>query len=110
MSHSKIRIAAIGLGNRTCKYLRYVQEHQDVVELVATVDPDPSKQADFISFDELAASGIEIDACIIGTPDLYHHELAIKAMRQGWHVLLEKPMDRLRSRPADRQGSNLICY
>ena len=110
MSHSKIRIAAIGLGNRTCKYLRFVQEHQDVVELVATIDSDPSKQADFISFDELIASGIEIDACIIGTPDLYHHELAIKAMRQGWHVLLEKPMDRLRSRPADRQGSNLICY
>ena len=92
MSHSKVRIAAIGLGNRTCKYLRYVQEHQDVVELVATVDPDPSKQADFISFDELAASGIELDACIIGTPDLHHHELAVKAMRQGWHVLLEKPM------------------
>ena len=92
MSHSKVRIAAIGLGNRTCKYLRYVQEHQDVVELVATIDPDPAKQADFASFDELAASGIELDACIIGTPDLYHHELAVKAMLQGWHVLLEKPM------------------
>ena len=43
MSQSKVRIAAIGLGNRTCKYLRYEQEHQDVVELVATIDSDPSK-------------------------------------------------------------------
>ena len=45
MSHSKIRIAAIGLGNRTCKYLRFVQEHQDVVELVATVDPTRQSHA-----------------------------------------------------------------
>lgn len=104
MSHPKVRIAAIGLGNRTCKYLRYVQEHQDVVELVAIVDPDLSKtdrlQEAFsidrsrclASFDDLAASGLGIDACIIGTPDPYHHSLAVKAMRQGWHVLLEKPM------------------
>lgn len=92
MPHSKIRIAAIGLGNRTSKYLRYVQEHHDIVELIATVDIDPSKQADFASFDALVASGLELDACIIGTPDSSHHELAVKAMRQGWHVLLEKPM------------------
>ena len=92
MTCAKIKIAAIGLGNRTYKYLRFVQEHQDVVELVATVDPDPSKQADFVSFDDLVAAGIGLDACIIGTPDLNHHELAVKAMRQGWHVLLEKPM------------------
>ena len=40
----------------------------------------------------MAESGINIDACIIGTPDKYHHDMAIKAMRYGWHVLLEKPM------------------
>lgn len=104
MSHQNVRIAAIGLGNRTCKYLRYVQEHQDVVELVAVVEPDLSKTAPvceafsidksccFTSFDALAASGLDLDACIIGTPDPHHHSLAVKAMRQGWHVLLEKPM------------------
>lgn len=75
MSHSKIRIAAIGLGNRTCKYLRFVQEHQDVVELVATIDSDPSKPC-------------------------------AKAGTYCW----KSPWGRLRSRPADRQGSNLICY
>ena len=84
--HGKVKIAAVGLGNRTCKYLRYVEEHGESAELVAVVDPDPSK-ADwardafslpsehcFRSFDELAASGLQLDACIIGTPDLYHHE------------------------------------
>jgi predicted dehydrogenase len=104
MSCSKVRIAAIGLGNRTCKYLRYVRENQDAVELVAVVDPDPSKMDRvredfsldddrcFTSFDALAASGLCLDACIIGSPDIYHHEQAVKAMRSGWHVLLEKPM------------------
>lgn len=102
--HGKVKIAAVGLGNRTCKYLRYVEEHGDVAELVAVVDPNLSKtdwakavfslpeDRCFGSFDELAASGLQLDACIIGTPDLYHHELAVKAMRCGWHVLLEKPM------------------
>lgn len=104
MSERTVRIAAVGLGNRTCKYLRYVEEHQDVAELVAVVDTDGSKTAEvggrfhltpdrwFVSMDELIASGLEIDACIIGTPDLYHHEMSVKAMRNGWHVLLEKPM------------------
>jgi len=102
--HGKVKIAAVGLGNRTCKYLRYVDEHGESAELVAVVDPDPSKadwameafslpsERCFSSFDELAASGLHLDACIIGTPDLYHHELAVRAMRCGWHVLLEKPM------------------
>ena len=102
--HGKVKIAAVGLGNRTCKYLRYIEEHGDVAELVAVVDPDLSKadrvmaafslpqERCFGSFDELAVSGLQIDACIIGTPDLYHHKLAVAAMRCGWHVLLEKPM------------------
>ena len=101
---ARVKIAAVGLGNRTCKYLRYVAEHQDVAELVAVVDTDVTRFAGvqelfglpaehcFSSLDELAVSGIEVDACIIGTPDIYHHEMAIKAMRSGWHVLLEKPM------------------
>lgn len=104
MSQRPVRIAAIGLGNRTCKYLRYVAEHQDIATLVAVVDPDMSKAGEtgrdfnlpsdccFESMDALVASRMEIDACIIGTPDIYHHELAVKAMRSGWHVLLEKPM------------------
>ena len=42
MMNSRVKIAAIGLGNRTCKYLRYVAEHPDLVELVAAVDTDSS--------------------------------------------------------------------
>lgn len=102
--HQRVKIAAIGLGNRTCKYLRYIAERQDITELVAVVDTDSNQfnkilktfnlSADrcFSSLDDLADSGVQVDACIIGTPDIHHHEMAIKAMRCGWHVLLEKPM------------------
>lgn len=104
MSRSRVRIAAIGLGNRTCKYLHYIAEHQDVAELVAVVDIDETRfnqvketfalspESCFKTLDELADSGIDVDACIIGTPDIYHYEMTIKSMRHGWHVLLEKPM------------------
>lgn len=99
-----IRIAAIGLGNRTCKYLSYLLDNPDLAELVAVVDIDPSRIrmaqgrlhlpdcCHFSTFDALLASGIEVDACIIGTPDTSHYELTVKAIRAGWHVLLEKPM------------------
>lgn len=104
MSEGKVKIAAIGLGNRTCKYLRYVAEHRDVAELVAVVDPDESKFTKvcdtfllspdrcFKSIDVLIESGIEVDACIIGTPDTSHFELAVKSVGSGFHILLEKPM------------------
>ncbi|RXZ78360.1 gfo/Idh/MocA family oxidoreductase [Paenibacillaceae bacterium] len=34
----------------------------------------------------------EIDAVVIGVPNQFHAPLAIEALRQGKHVLLEKPM------------------
>ena len=104
MSRSRVRIAAIGLGNRTCKYLHYIAEHQDVAELVAVVDIDETRfdqvketfalspESYFKTIDELADSGMDVDACVIGTPDICHYEMTIKSMRHGWHVLLEKPM------------------
>lgn len=104
MSGKRVKIAAVGLGNRTCKYLRYVAEHQDIAELVAVVDTDAARFAKvqgpfaltadrcFDSLDSLAESGLEVDACIIGTPDIHHHQMALQAMRYGWHILLEKPM------------------
>ncbi len=104
MSAAKVRVIAVGLGNRTCKYLSYLMRNQDLAELVAVVDTDPSKirkaqemyslpsSCCFNSLDGLLSSGLDADACIIGTPDTSHYELTIKALNAGWHVLLEKPM------------------
>lgn len=104
MNRGQLKIAAIGLGNRTCKYLLYVRDHQDVVKLVAIVEPDSARleairemfglphECCFRSYEEFTASQIETDACIIGTPDNLHYPQVLDAMSRGWHVLLEKPM------------------
>lgn len=104
MEVRQLKIAAIGLGNRTCKYLLYVKEHQDVVKLVAVVEPDKARREAvremfglpqsccFSSYDGFTQSAIETDACIIGTPDNLHYPQVLDAMSRGWHVLLEKPM------------------
>lgn len=98
-----LRIAAVGLGNRTCKYLRYVKSHPEKVRLVAVVDPDSVRlegtrkefglqpECCFASFDEFITSDVAADAVIIGTPDRTHHAFAMSCMSRGWHVLLEKP-------------------
>ena len=129
MSGRQVKIAAIGLGNRTCKYLRYVNEHDDLVRLVAVVEPDMERlsairelyqlpeAACFPEVSSLFASDIQVDACIIGTPDRQHYDLSLKAMEKGWDILLEKPMaqtaDECRevARMAEEKGSLVsVCY
>ena len=129
MSGRQVRIVAIGLGNRTCKYLRYVKEHDDVVRLVAVVEPDRERLSairelyqlpEAVCFTEVSAlfaSDIQVDACIIGTPDKQHHELALKAMDKGWDILLEKPMSQTADEcrevagKAEEKGSLVsVCY
>ena len=104
MNRRQVRIAAIGLGNRTCKYLHYVKEHQDVAKLVAIIEPDKARLSAirelfqlpeavcFTDVEDFFASDIELDACIIGTPDNFHFDQTHRAMSRGWNVLLEKPM------------------
>ncbi len=39
-----VKLAVIGVGNRTGKYLHYFSLHPDAVELVAVVEPDPIRR------------------------------------------------------------------
>ncbi len=100
----KIRLCAIGFGNRTRKYLRYVAAHPDEVELCAAVDTDQDrldeaisvfglrKECCFLSVDEFMDSGIGVDAAIVATSDGSHYEIGSKVIAHGCHLLLEKPM------------------
>lgn len=104
MENGQLKIAAIGLGNRTCKYLLYVKEHPSVVKLVAIVEPDSARlraikemfglpeDCCFRTYEEFTQSSIETEVCIIGTPDYLHYNQVLDAMSRGWDVLLEKPM------------------
>lgn len=98
-------MAAIGIGNRTGKYLHYFSLHPDVVELAAVVEPDPIRRETcrkqfslpedrcFASSDAFFERFREAcDGVIIGSPDRCHHEQALKAIARGWDILLEKPV------------------
>lgn len=99
-----IRLGAIGLGNRACKYLKYVEENPGLVRLVAVAEPDALRRAQiaagfrldssfvFSSADELFAADAGLDAVIIASPDSTHYPYAMKAIERGLAVLLEKPV------------------
>src|SRR3984957_15381062 len=69
------------------------------VELVGVADPD-SSQRDFVSdaltwpaskdVDALLERGV--DAVIIAAPTHLHHDIALKCISQGIHLLVEKPI------------------
>ena len=100
-----LKLAVIGVGNRTGKYLHYFSLHPDVVELAAVVEPDPVRREAcrkqfnlpedrcYVSSDDFFDQFREsCDGVIIGSPDRYHHAQALKAIARGWDILLEKPV------------------
>lgn len=101
---TKIRIAAIGYGNRVRKYLQYVEEHPTAAVLAAVVDSNElrldearhkfgvEKENCFTSIDDFFSSNLQVDGVIIGTPDDFHYEACISAINKGFRVLLEKPI------------------
>ena len=99
-----IKLAAVGVGNRTGKYLKYFQSHGDLVELVAIVEPNAVRreacrkqfslpeEACFDSAESFFEKGKKCDGVIIGSPDRCHYEQALMAIDRGMHILLEKPI------------------
>lgn len=99
-----VRLGAIGLGNRACKYLKYLELDRDAAQLVAIADPDACRRARvktdfgvaedcaFHSAEDMFLSDIQLDAVIIASPDTTHYRFAVKALGRGWSVLLEKPV------------------
>ncbi len=81
----KLRVAVIGAGQFGQNHIRVVKESPDA-ELVAIVDPDPSRAS--ISTIE----GLSADAAIVSAPTSLHRELGCALMEQGIDVLIEKPI------------------
>lgn len=99
-----VKVAAIGIGNRTGKYLNYIQNHPDQVELVAVVEPNAIRREACrkqFSLPEAACFATAeafyesfrgpCDGVIIGSPDRCHYAQVMKCIEKSWHILLEKP-------------------
>ncbi len=96
-----IDIAVIGVGNRARKYMQCLPEG---VRVVGLVEPDPLRLSQaaarfgvpasgcFSDADAFFAASPTVGAVIIAAPDRLHVPLTLRAVRHGWHVLLEKPV------------------
>lgn len=99
---SKIRLGVIGVGNMGRSHCKNIKDGKcPEIELVAIADSNPKRiQAMkddgyddvtyFADADEMMDSGL-IDSVLVAIPHYSHAEYAIKAMKKGLHVMVEKP-------------------
>ncbi len=100
----KPKVVIIGCGARGGEtYGRYFVESGEA-EIVAICDVNAerlnvfrkefglSEDKCFIDYNDLFALGKIADVCVVAVMDQDHHEVALKAMRLGYHLLLEKPV------------------
>ena len=94
----------IGAGARGQIYARYAQEHPEELRIMAVAEPKADRRAlmcraygipadrAFSNWEDLMARPQMADAALICTLDDMHTEPTLAALKQGYHVLLEKPM------------------
>ena len=98
-----IRCALVGCGSWGRNLMRLLREIPEV-RLVAIADDDPTVRAELrssmpcdavLTSDQLFDEGrVDVDAVVIATPASTLGALASRALKRGWHVLVEKPFAR----------------
>ena len=99
-----VTAVVLGAGNRGSVYASYAKEHPDELQIVAIADPRRDRldrladelnvpaENRFESWKDLLDRPQLADSAFICTLDDDHTAPALKAMEQGYHILLEKPM------------------
>ena len=100
----ELTVAVLGAGSRGFEYTAYGKLFPGTLRVVAVADVNAARRdrmgeawglpADrrFGDFRELLAAGRLADILLVSLPDDLHFEPAMEAMRQGYDILLEKPM------------------
>jgi len=92
-------VGIVGLGGMGSAHAEWMQGMKDEVNLVGSFDISAARQEyaksigikAFDSFDALLADET-IDIVLVATPNNFHRELSIKALRAGKNVICEKPV------------------
>ena len=99
----KIKLGIIGTGRRAAGEIGSVLKRcRDEVEIAALSDTNRLRlqaasklfggiKLQFTDYKDLLSVD-EVEAVIIGTPDCFHEEIALKAFEAGKHVFCEKPL------------------
>lgn len=95
---TKVRLGLAGLGNIGQHHASYLQAGKVCnAELAAVSDPVAARLKTFnavpafLEPEKMFGSGL-VDAVVIATPHFQHTTLGIAALKQGLHVLVEKPI------------------
>lgn len=93
-----LSIGVIGCGYWGSKHVRVLNAITNVRQVVI-VEPDPESRAAILSafpaargFPDLASALPHVDAIVIATPPTTHFDLALSALKNNKHVLVEKPL------------------
>jgi predicted dehydrogenase len=93
-----LRVGIVGCGYWGSKHVRVLSGLRSVTE-VAVIDPNPRIREAMLSafpasraFADLDSALPYVDALVVAVPPRSHAEVALKALRQGKHVLVEKPL------------------
>jgi predicted dehydrogenase len=93
-----LKLGVVGVGVMGSNHARVLTEIAGV-HLVGVVDPERKQRefvartlgcAEFSDLDALFRSGV--DAVTIAAPTHLHHDLALKCISHGIHVMVEKPI------------------
>src|SRR5258708_13251483 len=94
---SGLRVAVIGVGHLGKEHARILSSMPDV-SLVGVVDVNADQAASIAlrchtrAFEDYRALLHQIDAAVIVTPTITHHEVAGEFLRNGVSLLVEKPL------------------
>jgi predicted dehydrogenase len=100
ISHSKVRVAVLGVGSLGKEHARIYSElaHAGQVEFTGVYDVSTEQAQKFAqkyqvrAFASIAEAAAASDAFNIVTPTTTHYEIAKGLLAQDKHVLVEKPM------------------
>ena len=100
----KLKTVVVGCGDRACVYANEGVNNLGLMQITACVDPDEVRlkymrdnfgvkpEFCFKDLSELLALGKIGDCVINGTMDKLHYETSIPLLKQGYDMLLEKPV------------------
>jgi predicted dehydrogenase len=96
---NKIRMGIAGVGGMGMGHCKIIQEIPETrLTAVSDINESAAEKAGkdfnvrcFTDYKELIKSGL-VDAIIVATPHYFHPEISIFAMKNGLHVLSEKPI------------------
>lgn len=98
----KLKIAIVGTGSRGTSCFGELLKERSDVEIAALCDPNHVRAkaaAEYLginppiytSMEDMAAKE-KLDGVVITSPDCYHHDCAMTALKHGWNVLIDKPL------------------